>query len=135
MHSSPVPSPICEKEGKKVMLTLSRSLGFLFLSLCGLVILLSFCVVPDTAAVSRRPPSAGTTFSTYAGHRNAVSAVAWSPDGKRMASASYDLTVQVWDPITGQRFFTYRGHTDWVTAVAWSPDGKELASGGPDSMV
>src|SRR3989442_11956943 len=52
----------------------------------------------------------GTMLYTYRGHFNAVSGVAWSPDGKRIASASYDKTVQVWDAATGKRLVTYRQH-------------------------
>jgi len=106
----------------------SKSFNVLFLAFCCLVILMSFLAVssravPDTSSVSHRTLSVGTTLSTYREHRNAVSAVAWSPDGKYMASASYDKTVQVWDPVTGHRIVTYRGHSNWITAVAWSPDG------------
>ena len=57
-----------------------------------------------------------------------VDSVAWSPDGKRIASGSYDNTVQVWDAIDGSNVFTYKGHSDVVESVAWSPDGKRIAS-------
>jgi WD40 repeat protein len=82
---------------------------------------------------------------TYQGHSDYVSAVAWSPDGKRIASASGDHTVQVWDALTGNNAYTYRGHVDFywghftsnasVNAVAWSPDGKRIASSSNDSTV
>src|SRR5947209_3884383 len=82
----------------------------------------------------------GTRLYTYHGHANAqygyVSAVAWSPDGKRIASGSDDSTVQVWDAIDGGNVFTYRGHASWgVLSVAWSPNGKRIASGGADGTV
>ena len=65
-----------------------------------------------------------------------VEAVAWSPDGRRIASSgAYDGTVQVWDAATGQALMTYRGHTDWVEAVAWSPDGRRIASCARDKTV
>src|SRR5436190_331007 len=122
------------------MPTQSKSFNILFLAFCCLVILISFLAVsagavPDTSSTSHRTLSTGTLLSTYSEHLNAVSAVAWSPDGKELASASYDKTVQVWDPVTGHRFTTYRGHSNWVTAVAWSPNGKYLASAGYDKTV
>jgi eukaryotic-like serine/threonine-protein kinase len=64
----------------------------------------------------------------YRGHDNGVQALAWSPDGKRIASGSWDTTVQVWNATTGQHLFTYRGHADIVGALAWSPDGERIAS-------
>ena len=59
--------------------------------------------------------------------------VAFSPDGKRLASASRDGTVKVWDAATGQEIRTLKGHTGFVTSVAFSPDGKRLASAGSRS--
>ncbi len=80
------------------------------------------------------PPS----HFTYSGHTNYVSGVAWSPDGpdgKRIASASGDGTVQVWNAQTGSKIYTYRGHSGDVLCLAWSPDGKYIASGGLDTTV
>jgi WD40 repeat protein len=68
-------------------------------------------------------------------HAKAVGGVAYRCDGRRLASASFDETVKVWDPINGQEVRTLRGHTDRVLSVAYSPDGKLLASGSADSTV
>ena len=81
------------------------------------------------------PLSIGTTLYTYRGHTDGVHAVAWSPNGKRIASASYDKTVQVCDALDGGHVFTYKGHSNGVTAVAWSLDGKRIASGSNDHTV
>ena len=51
-----------------------------------------------------------------------------SPDGRRLASASNDQTVKLWDASTGQELLTLKGHTDRVDSVAFSPDGRRLAS-------
>ena len=61
-------------------------------------------------------------------------AVAWSPDGRRIASGGFDQKVQVWDATNGGHVFTYTGHTDWVFGVAWSPDGTRIASGGDKTV-
>jgi WD40 repeat protein len=67
-------------------------------------------------------------------HTGRVSAIVWSPDGKRLASASSDKTVQVWDTTTNSKLFTFK-HEGPVLAMAWSPDGKYIASGGDDKIV
>ena len=61
--------------------------------------------------------------------------VAFSPDGQRLASASWDQTVKVWDAVIGQETPTLTGHTEQVWSVAFSPDGKRIASAGADRDV
>ncbi|KAJ5707365.1 hypothetical protein N7488_007166 [Penicillium malachiteum] len=53
--------------------------------------------------------------------------ITWSPDGSRLASASWDRTVRIWDPVTGQSVFTLDGHSQSVNSISWSPDGSRLA--------
>jgi WD40 repeat protein len=77
-----------------------------------------------------QPASSSTALLMYHGHTNRIMSLAWSPDGKEIASGSADGTVQVWDASTGKTLLTYRGHTGFVGTVAWSPDGKDIASGG-----
>jgi WD40 repeat protein len=95
--------------------------------------------VPTISRMSATPTSVsspiGTTFYTYTGHSDIVEAVAWSPNGTRIASGGQDKTVQVWNPVDGSNVFTYRGHSGVVFRAAWSPDGKRIASCGGNGTV
>jgi WD40 repeat protein len=69
------------------------------------------------------------------GHTNHVLAVAWSPDGQQVVSASADNTLSIWEVANGQAVRTLQGHTAAVTAVAFSPDGTQLVSASQDGTV
>jgi len=69
------------------------------------------------------------------GHQGFIYDVAFSPDGKIIASGSLDATVKLWDTATGKELRTLIGHTSLVSTLAFSPDGKILASGGVDFAI
>ena len=64
-----------------------------------------------------------------------VEDVAFSPDGKTLAMASREGSVQLWDVATGKHLETLKGHSAAVSAVVFSPDGRTLASGSHDQTV
>jgi WD40 repeat protein len=68
-------------------------------------------------------------------HAGPVRAVAYSPDGRTLATAGNDKTVRLWDPATGNARRALTGHTDWVTALCFSPDGRTLATASADRTV
>ena len=76
--------------------------------------------------------ASGSRVRVLKGHTSCVKAVAWSPDGARLATCSHDKTVAIWDAVTGEQTDVFEGHTWWVNSVAWSPDGRQLATASHD---
>ena len=74
------------------------------------------------------------TTRTLTDHSDEVGAVAYSPDGRHLATGSWDKRVRVWDVGTGTSR-TLTGHTKYVSGVRFSPDGRHLASGSLDKTV
>ena len=68
-------------------------------------------------------------------HSDRVSSVVFSPDDTKLASASKDKTMQVWNVATGLAGRTLEGHSYSVTSMAFSPDGTKLASASSDRTV
>jgi WD40 repeat protein/tRNA A-37 threonylcarbamoyl transferase component Bud32 len=69
------------------------------------------------------------------GQPGTVRAIAFSPDGKRIAGACLDQTVKVWEVDSGKELLVLRGHEGEVNAVAWTPENRRLVSGGRDGLV
>jgi WD40 repeat protein len=89
-------------------------------------------------AEKSRAPTLPGYVATLGGHTEAIYAVAFSPDGKQVASASFDRTIKLWDAATGKEIKTLggsTGHQNLVLCVAYCPDGQLLASGGVDNIA
>jgi WD40 repeat protein len=74
-------------------------------------------------------------LQTLEGHSSYVNSVAFSHDSTRLASASYDSTVKIWDASSGACLQTLEGHSSYVNSVAFSHDSARLASASDDSTV
>ncbi len=74
-------------------------------------------------------------LTTNFGHTNDVNSVSFSPNGKILASASWDNTIKLWDVKSGREIRTLERHTDGVNSVSFSPNGKILASASWDNTI
>lgn len=92
-------------------------------------------ITSNTPPPAKRMTIDNRNVLVFTGHLASVNSIAWSPDGKLIASASDDTYVEIFDASSGQLKVIYSGHTEEVAAVAWSPDGKLIASGGQDGTV
>jgi eukaryotic-like serine/threonine-protein kinase len=81
-----------------------------------------------TGEVRIRDAANGKLLQTLRGHKDAVTCLAFSADGKRLATGGSDTAVKIWSLTDGRELAVYHGHTDHVTTVAFASDGKTLAS-------
>jgi len=77
----------------------------------------------------------GGEVRSLAGHKGAVTSVAYSPDGTYLLSGGEDGTLKLWETATGREVRTFTGHKAGVTSVAFSPDGSTAVSGSNDSTL
>lgn len=80
-------------------------------------------------------PSYATAYQSTTNHTDTITTVAFSPDGKTLASGSLNRKIILWDIATGQPTKTLFGHTSYIYAVTYTPDGSFLISGGGDKTI
>ncbi|MBE8971018.1 hypothetical protein IQ277_33905 [Nostocales cyanobacterium LEGE 12452] len=80
-------------------------------------------------------PAGGRLLRTLKGHSYWVNAVAVTPNGQQVISASVDNTLKVWNLATGEEQFTLKGHSNSVNAVAVTPNGQQVISASRDKTL
>ena len=91
--------------------------------------------IPTFTEIGGSPVPGLTLRHVFRGHTQWLGRIAWSPDGRYLASPSADNTVQIWDTHAGVCVFTLRWHKSQVNSVAWSPDSRHLASASGDKTI
>ena len=75
-------------------------------------------------------------FTITRGHQDPwIATIAYSPDGKKLATGSWDKTAIIWDALTGDKLFTLEGHRDTVRRVVFSPDGTRIVTASFDGTA
>lgn len=106
------------------------------LTVCWLMALLAACNSTGAQGLLATPtPYVHIRPYTLADHADMITAQAWSPNERFIASSGKDGTVVVWNAVNGQMIYTYHSPSAVVSSLAWSPDSKRIVSGGSDGVA
>lgn len=100
------------------------------LVLCGMCFWGEALITPGSIAAF-----AEMTPQTLTGHSGGIFSLAFSPDGRTLASAGVDRTIKIWTPSSGTCLKTLSGHSSIINTVVFSPDGRTLASASQDHNI
>jgi WD40 repeat protein len=89
----------------------------------------------DMADSARLPGGSDRLIATLDGHKNLLSYLAFSPDGSRILSASWDQTARLWDAVTGKEVATLQGHVGQVLHAAFDPQGAQVVTASEDQTL
>ncbi len=92
-------------------------------------------ITPEVYDALNRAVQSSRIREVLSGHKSSVQDLAFDPEGERLASASLDGTVIVWNALSGKKLLTLTGHKAAIYGVAFSPDGKLLATGHVDGKA
>lgn len=95
-----------------------------------LIVVLQLLFIPTSTQEEQK-----AELVVQTGHTAFIKTIAFSPDGKLLASGSYDKTIKLWEMPGGNELTTLRGHTEPVTSVEFSPDSRTLVSSGEDATI
>jgi hypothetical protein len=85
--------------------------------------------------ISSKPEIGARTGRPREGYTGWVTSAGFSPDGKRVVTASADSTARIWDADSGKEIAPLKGHTGWVRSAGFSPDGKRVVTASADSTA
>jgi WD40 repeat protein len=106
--------------------------------LCALLVGVPTLATGRTVAVRRELPQSRDLVPKLVaqiGHTSFVWSVAFSPDGTKVLTGSWDNTARLWDVSTGALVRAFEGHSEWVYSVAFSPDGTKVLTGSDDKTA
>jgi eukaryotic-like serine/threonine-protein kinase len=90
---------------------------------------------PDYTTLKVLDTGTGRERLSFSGHSDCILKIAFSPDGRQIASGSQDRTAKVWDVATGKELLTLLGYVASVDSVVFSPDGRRVITGSSDGAI